>query len=237
MARKSSSFRRSARARGVARRRGAMSTSTTRTSAYRRRRGGPGYILPALVVAGLALWLWPKIVQAKPPVTPIDPKPPIDPTPKPWPAGTAEARVQVAGFGGMNTRSAPSPTATIVSRNDARNGTIIGVLSTGHAEQGPGACARCEWWEIITPGGSRGFARAVGPQGESNFVALGALPQRGQPSPVPVGTAPAGPPGEAYTGPTLAYMPLQPPASANGFAPYAVAPDFAGGPGWRGSPS
>lgn len=71
-----------------------------------------------------------------------------------------------AATGGMNVRTAPRLDAPLVAQNNAFAGTTVDVLATGIVpEDGSGG----EWWKIVTPGGSTGFARAVDPQGVHNF--------------------------------------------------------------------
>lgn len=68
--------------------------------------------------------------------------------------------------GGMNARVAPRLDAAFVENNDAWPGTTVQVLQTGIVpEDGSGG----EWWKIVTPGGSTGYARAVDPKGVHNF--------------------------------------------------------------------
>ena len=70
---------------------------------------------------------------------------------------------------GVNARTAPRPDAPVMARNDASNGAVVAVHQVGVA-QADGACPRCEWWLVTTPGGSVGYTRAVGPTGEQNFI-------------------------------------------------------------------
>jgi hypothetical protein len=84
----------------------------------------------------------------------------------PVPARGRTARVVANAFGGMNTREEPRLDAPLVAANDAFSGTLVNVLATGISPtDGSGG----EWWQIVTPGGSMGYARAVDPQGVSNF--------------------------------------------------------------------
>lgn len=240
MANGRSGFRARARQRGRTRRLGARSTTrTTRTTTIRDRgeRGGAArYVLPALVVAGLAYLLWPKDARAdNQPVTP--PIVPPGPGPKPWPPGTPEATVAPAGtnpatgrpYNGLNVRRRPNPSSPLVTRNDAFRGQRIGIISVGHAEEG-GGCPSCVWYEVMTPGGSVGFARAVDPQGQSNITPHDPLPQQRVPVPVPIGGTMDGPPGQdVETGgwePLAGLMQAPPPPLINAFdamAPYAAA--------------
>lgn len=66
----------------------------------------------------------------------------------------------------MMTRTAPALTASLVPQNDAFAGTTVQVLKMGIT---PTDNSGGEWWQIVTPGGSTGFARAVDPQGVHNF--------------------------------------------------------------------
>lgn len=229
-----------ARARARTRTRPGSRTSTRTTMSTTRVREGSAakYVLPALVVAGLAYLLWPRDAKADPnrppPITP----PPNNGRTRPWPPGTPEGSVNPVGtnpatgrpWNGLNTRTRPDPTAPLVSRNDAFRGQRIGIISVGHKQQGPQACERCEWFEIMTPGGSVGFARAVGPQGETNLVAHDPLPQQRIPVPTPVGDvggAPgadieAGGPATGFAYPHAFAAPPYANAFA-GLAPYAAA--------------
>ncbi len=128
----------------------------------------------APVVGGLMAFLVARKLFAA--ETPKGLPPDQTPKPNPWPAGTTEARVTAAGYTALNTRTSPSPTAPLVARNDAFNGTIVGILGTGYVET-EGGCATCRRYLIMTPGGSIGYARGIGPMGETNFVLTkGALP-------------------------------------------------------------
>lgn len=76
---------------------------------------------------------------------------------------------------GVRVRLGPGLTfATIgpdaVPPNDAMTGDLVGVVRRGLKEQGAPPNARNEWWEIITPSGGHGFARAVDAGGNANFV-------------------------------------------------------------------
>lgn len=84
----------------------------------------------------------------------------------PVPARGRTARVAWNVQGGMMTRQEPRLDAPFVAANDAFSGTLVNVLATGISPtDGSGG----EWWQIVTPGGSTGYARAVDPQGVSNF--------------------------------------------------------------------
>lgn len=133
----------------------------------------------------------------------------------------------------MNVRTRPSPSAPLVSRNDAFRGTRIGIISIGHRQENP-TCEPCQWYEVMTPGGSVGFARAVGPQGETNIVAHDPLPTQRIPVNVPIGGTEA--PGtdiESQPVPLQALLPFAAPSSplppANALAalaPYAAARSY-----------
>lgn len=78
---------------------------------------------------------------------------------------------------GVKTRSAPlvapgDPGNQIApegqSPNDAFEGTTVQVIRTGIKSTQPTLAK--EWWEIITPGGGRGFAAAVGGDGKPFMV-------------------------------------------------------------------
>jgi hypothetical protein len=233
--------RTSARSRSTFRSRAAKSS---RGRGAARARGGKGggagkYLLPAAAVAALGVLLWPSISQAftRPPGTGPGPVGPVGPTPvtptprgAPWPAGTPTATVNPNAQGGMNVRQAPNPSSPLVSRNDAFSNQRVGVFSIGHAEQG-GGCAACEWWQVMTPGGSLGYSRAVGPGGERNFTPEGPLPSTPREVPIVISSAnePPGVPmgnNPAATGHLFpSYVPLTQPyaALAYGQAPQPAA--------------
>ena len=79
------------------------------------------------------------------------------------------AIVDVPGRFGVNTRTAPNVNAPLASANDARHGDRVLVFRTGITEEG---CPRCDWWLIQTPGGSIGWAQALGPSGGPNLRGL-----------------------------------------------------------------
>lgn len=90
------------------------------------------------------------------------------PPPTPFPTGSGRAVVMVTtGEPGMRIRSSPNPSATLLGR--AFNGSTVAVLDMQIPEEGAPAGSPISWWRIQTSDGIVGFARAIGPAGESNF--------------------------------------------------------------------
>ena len=116
-------------------------------------------------------------VLVSPPGAIPDPLLPPPPGPLPsdaFPPGSQLALVAVSDANGLNTRTSPDTNASIVAGNDAFNGRTVAVLQTRIAEVGANAVpAPAEWWMIMTPGGSIGYARAIGPSGEQNLRLTG----------------------------------------------------------------
>lgn len=178
-------------------------------------------ILPAAAAAVVGLLLVAKSSKAAtpppgPPEPPLPPPPgpPLPPRPNPFPPGSALATVNPNSLGGMNVRTGPDVSFPLVSANDAFNGTTVAVLETGIPSTTP---ASKEWWKIITPGGSTGFASAVGPAGEANFRPTGNVPL-----PLKGGAKGIGPPVASVSG------------RGNGYGMYTPwAPQY----GWRDAPT
>ena len=88
--------------------------------------------------------------------------------PDPFPPGAGSATVNVSGEPGINTRTGPGTTFPIIVGNTAFNGDVVAVLETGlipNNAQGPE-----EWYRIMTPSNTIGYARAIDPQGVANFA-------------------------------------------------------------------
>lgn len=82
--------------------------------------------------------------------------------------GLRAARVAVTtGQSGLNLREGASPSTRLLAQ--LPNGTGVIVLREELWETG---CASCEWWEVETSNGVRGFLRAIGPAGEANVERL-----------------------------------------------------------------
>ena len=196
--------RRRARPRPRARTRSTSRTTTKTTAIVSRDRGALRYILPAAVVAGLAILLWPGVVWGKgppgtpgtpgtpgqPPVTPpvTPPVPPPGPPGPPGaqrthpPAGTRAVVTVTTGQPGLNLRSQPTKAggdATIIA--GINNGTTITVLASNLIEQGKTAQDLERWWQVQA-GGRTGFVRAQGPMGEWNLTWTPGLPSLAGPS-------------------------------------------------------
>lgn len=122
--------------------------------------------------AALGLFLLTSPSNAAPsPGTQPNPVPPPVPgggrktRPDVFPAGSGEARVIPNSQNGIITRTEPSTrggnSTKVAPDGDPRlayNNDTVAVIRTGIAELGGGAS---EWWEVITPGGLRGFSRAI----------------------------------------------------------------------------
>ena len=178
--------RRRVRAKAASRAR-STSRSTSKTSATvvrDRDRGALRYILPAVVVAGLAIWLWPKIAgagQQKPTNGGTNGGRPGGQRTHP-PAGTVAVVQAVGDLRGMNLRSEASAAGGDATRiGGVNNGSTVTVLESNIIEKGKTAASPERWWRVQSPAGT-GYIRAVGPAGEWNVTwntaGTGALPQR-----------------------------------------------------------
>ena len=128
----------------------ARRTTQTRTTRTLRSGGGgsaAGYILPALVVGGLAYLLWPRIASAfvppkpvKPPVEPVIPITPVDPINPPVnpPGAVAIPPVGPSGVPTLFTVQADDdPAGAWIRSSPSENGRILGTIPNSTTVSAP----------------------------------------------------------------------------------------------------
>ena len=196
-------------------------TTTSRSLVLSRDRGGAlRYILPAAVVAGLAIWLWPRIgrTQPLPPdQRPVGPGPqqlpdqrPVGPgqqqqpsttavrVPNP-PAGTQAYQYTVVDPAGINIRSAPSLRGDVIAR--LPRGTTVIALDQNDARAADGTY----FIGVQLTDGRRGWAAPAAPNGST--LLNNATP-----------VAQPGPQGASGSARALLPQPMLAAAMQNGFA-------------------
>lgn len=173
-----------------ARARSSGSTSrrtTTRTTTISRGGGALRYVLPAAVVAGLAWFLWPKLVGATPKqVPPPAPNPNLPPAPAPTPgqpprpapapapaagtvpvndppAGTVAYRYTVA-TNNVALRAAPAKIAAPVAQ--LNTGDTVLALDRNDARTDPGN-SKVYYIGVVRPNGQRGWVAPADADGNA----------------------------------------------------------------------
>lgn len=160
----------------------AMTRTTSTSSGRNSGRGGDGigkYLVPLGGLALAGILLWPRISRAgQSEVQPLPPTPaptpgrvpaPVDPLIEPVAAGTYPPQTQPARVnitsGVLNVRSAPSNTASIVSK--VQRGTTLGIVEAQAPVPGPGSTKG--WLKIRTPRNYDGYVA-------SEYLEIGAAP-------------------------------------------------------------